>query len=320
MVIEQNASTTIARKKKSLAQRMLTQWDLQILIIPSILLILIFSYVPMYGLIMAFQDFKLGDFPGMSEWAGFRHFRALFSEPNFIRSLRNTAAVGILKMAINFPMPIIFAVLLNEIRLVKFKKSVQTISYLPHFISWVVAARLMFDFFSAEGAINDFLITLGFIKQPIVFFMRAELFWGMAVITDLWKSLGWSAIIFLSAIASIDQEIYEAADIDGASRIHKMWYITIASIRPTITLLLVFTAGQLLTANFDQHMMLTNMMGNAMLRETADIIPTYVYRLGVSNARYSYAASAGLFQSVTNFLLLLSANKLAGKLSDSAVF
>lgn len=298
---------------------MIEQWELQVLIIPSIILVLIFNYIPMYGMVMAFQEFRLGDFPGMSDWVGLKHFIAMFTEPVFLRSIRNTAAIGLFKLAINFPMPIIFAVILNEIRLAAFKKTVQTISYLPHFISWVVAARLMFDFFSADGAINELLNNIGILKAPIAFFQRAEYFWGMAVITDLWKSVGWGAIIFLATIASVDQELYEAADIDGATRLQKMWYITIASIMPTIILMFVFTCGQLMNANFDQIMMLTNQMGNAMLRETADVIPTYVYRLGLSNARFSYAAAAGLFQSVVNFILLLSVNKLAGKL-DSAVF
>jgi len=295
------------------------QWDLQLLVIPSIILVLIFSYIPMYGMIMAFQEFRLGDFPGLSEWVGLKHFYAMFTEPVFMRAIRNTAAIGFLKLIINFPMPIIFAVMLNEIRINIFKRSIQTISYLPHFISWVVAARLMFDFFSTDGAVNEILVNIGLLQQPLAFFRRAEYFWGMSVATDLWKSLGWNAIIFLAAIAAVDQEMYEAADIDGATRIQKMWHITISSIMPTIVLLFVFTCGQLMTANFDQIMMLTNQMGNAMLRETGDVIPTYVYRLGLSNARFSYAAAAGLFQSVINFILLISVNKLAGKL-DAAVF
>ena len=298
---------------------MLDQWDLQVLIIPSIILILVFSYIPMYGMIMAFQEFRLGDFPGLSEFVGLKHFQAMFTEPVFQRAIRNTAVIGLLKLVINFPMPIIFAIMLNEIRVAVFKRTVQTISYLPHFISWVVAARLMMEFFSPDGAVNGLLMNLNFISQPLAFFQRAEYFWGLSVATDLWKSLGWNAIIFLAAISAVDQELYEAADIDGATRLQKMWHITISTIMPTIVLLFVFTCGQLMNANFDQIMMLTNQMGNAMLRETADVIPTYVYRLGLSNARFSYAAAAGLFQSVINFILLLSVNKLAGKL-DSAVF
>ena len=270
---------------------------------------------------MSFQDFRLGDFPGFSEWVGLKHFRALFNDQVFMRSIRNTLVIGALKLLINFPLPIFFATLLNELRHKYFKKTVQTISYLPHFISWVICAKLMQDFFSADnGAVNNVLVALGILDTPIVFFNRANWFWFIAVVTDLWKELGFNSILFLAAIASLDQEMYEAADVDGATRIQKMWHITLASIRPTIALLFVFTAGNLLNANFDQIMMLTNQMGIATLRETADIIDTYVFRLGISNARFSYAAASGLFKSVFNFILLLSVNKIAGKLGDSAVF
>ena len=297
------------------------QWDLQVLVIPSVLLIILFSYVPMYGIIMAFQEFRLGDFPGVSEWVGLGQFVKLFKDPNFLRVLRNTLVTSGLKMLINFPIPIIFAVFINELRGVTFKKSIQTISYLPHFISWVVAARLMFDFFSADGgAVNEILVALGLTPTPIPFFNRGEYFWAMSVATDMWKEMGWNSIIFIAAIAGVDPEMYEAASIDGATRIGKIWYITIATIRPTIILLLIFTIGGILNANFDQHMMLTNQMTNAMLREYADIIDTYVYRVGVSQSRYSFAAAAGIFKSVINFALLVGANGLANKLGESSLF
>lgn len=310
----------ITPRKKSFFKKFMEQADLQLLVIPSIIHIIIFSYIPMYGILMAFQEFRLGDFPGLSEWVGFKHFIYLFKDPNFTTVLRNTIAISLLKMVINFPVPIIFAVLLNEVRNKHFKKSVQTISYLPHFISWVVAATLLFDFFSVDhGAANNALKALGLIERPIHFFGKGEYFWGMAVLTDLWKGLGWNSIIFFAAISSIDPELYEAAEIDGAGRYAKMWHITVATIMPTIILLLIFTIGNLLNANFDQIMMLTNQMGNAKLREYADVIDTYVYRIGLRESRYSYAAAAGLFKSVINIILLLLANKLASK-TENALF
>lgn len=313
--------STITRRQTPLLTRILHQWDLQILVIPSILFILVFSYVPMYGIIMAFQEFRLGDFPGASQWVGFKQFLSLFKDPNFGRVLRNTVVISLLKMAINFPIPIIFAVFVNELRVERFKRIAQTISYLPHFISWVVAARLMFDFFSSDGgAINQVLMSLGILDAPIPFFNRGEYYWSLAVITDMWKEMGWNSIIFIAAIASVDIQMYEAAEIDGASRIQKMWYITLASIRPTIILLLIFTVGGLLNANFDQSMMLTNQMGNKMLQEYADIIDTYVYRVGIGQARFSYAAAAGVFKAIINFALLLGANMLADRLGESALF
>ena len=312
---------SLSAKRASAFSRFIDQWDLQILVIPSILLLLVFSYVPMYGMVMAFQEFRLGDFPGMSEWVGMKQFIKMFDDPNFLRVLRNTLVVSFFKLLINFPVPIIFAVFINELRGTRFKKSVQTISYLPHFISWVVAARLMFDFFSPDGgAVNQILMALGITETPISFFNKGEYYWSMAIVTDLWKEMGWNSIIFIAAIAGVDPEMYEAADIDGATRIGKIWYITIATIRPTIILLLIFTVGGMLNANFDQSMMLTNQMTNAMLREYADIIDTYVYRVGISQSRFSYASAAGIFKSVINFALLLGANGLANKLGEGALF
>ncbi len=305
--------------KRNHLQEFIGQMDLQILVIPSIIHIIIFAYIPMYGILMAFQEFQLGDFPGLSEWVGFKHFGLLFNAPDFTRVLRNTVVISALKLVINFPIPIIFAILLNEIQGKRFKRSVQTISYLPHFISWVVGATLLFDFFAVDnGAVNSALVGLGFIERPIHFFGEGKLFWGMLVGTDLWKEVGWNSIIYIAAITSIDAEMYEAAEIDGAGRFAKMWHITVATIRPTIVLLFIFTVGGLLNANFDQIMLLTNQMQNAQLRSYADVIDTYVYRVGIRDTRFSYAAAAGLFKSIINFGLLLGANKVAAKFGEEA--
>lgn len=316
-----NGQAVQVRKKKSTFARMLEQWDLQILLIPGILLVLLFSYVPMYGVIMGFQNFKLGDFPGFSEWAGLKHFQTMFADKYFGLAMRNTLVISALKMFIGFPIPILFAVLLNELKNQPLKKTVQTVSYLPHFISWVVTATLMFDLLSTDGgAVNDFLMWIGVIKEPIGFFTNGKYFWGLTLVTDIWKELGWNAIIFVAAITSVSQDMYEAADIDGATRVQKMWHITIKSIKPTIILMFIFQVGGILNANFDQIMMLTKQMGNAMLKEYADVIDTFIYRLGVSQGRFSFAAAAGLFKSVINFALLLGANWIAGKFGESQLF
>lgn len=307
-------------RKGGFIREFIKQADLQILVIPAIIHILIFAYVPMYGILMAFQEFDLGDFPGLSRWVGLKHFQLLFNDPNFMNVLRNTIVISVLKLLICFPVPILFAVLLNEITSKNFKKSVQTISYLPHFISWVVAATLLFDFFSVDnGAINSALQAIGIIKEPIYFFGKGEYFWWMLVGTDIWKELGWNAIIYIAAITSIDSELYEAAGIDGANRYQKMWHITVASIKPTIILLFILTVGNLLNANFDQIMMLTNQMQNSQLRDFGDVIDTYVFRVGLREGRFSYAAAAGLFKAVINFGLLLGANKIASR-TENALF
>jgi len=222
------------------------QRDLQILIIPGILFVFVFMYIPMYGILMSFQDFKLGDMPGFSPWAGLKYFRELIDEPMFPRALRNTIAMSLLRIGIGFPMPILFAVILNEVRISKFKKPVQTISYLPHFISWVVAAALLRDILSVDnGVVNNGLLALGIIKEPIYFFGKSEYFWTLATVTDIWKTIGWNAIIFIAAITSVDPELHEAAAIDGATRLQRIWYITIQCILPTIIILFIFTVGSL---------------------------------------------------------------------------
>lgn len=310
-----------ARKKKNFFKRALEQWDLQILILPGIVLLLIFSYLPMYGLVMAFQEFRMGDFPGMSEWVGFKQFESLFSDPNFFRTLRNTLVISFLKLSIGFVCPIVFAIFLNEMRRQGIKKAVQTISYLPHFISWTVCALLMFDFLSIDGgAINEFLMWANIIKEPIGFFQDGKYFWGIVLFTDIWKEVGWNSIIYISAMAGVDAEMYEAADIDGATRAQKMWHITIKAIKPTIVLLFIMNVGGIMNANFDQIMMLTKNMGNSMLTEYADVIDTFVYRMGMSMGRFSFATAAGLFKAVINFGLLLGANWIAGKAGENALF
>ena len=275
----------------------------------------------MYGILMAFQNYQLGDIPGFSTWAGLEYFRQLIDDPFFPRVVRNTLVMSLLRIGIGFPMPIIFALILNEVRISKFKKPVQTISYLPHFVSWVVAAALMFDIMDYDnGVINNGLLALGLIKEPIYFFGKSEYFWAIATITDIWKTIGWNAIIFIAAITSVDPELYEAAAIDGAGRLQRIWYITLQCILPTIIILFIFTIGSLLSSNFDQVFMLTRQMGNTQLFEHADVIDTYILRTGIGGMRYSFAAAAGLFRTVVNFSLLLFANWLANKHGERGLF
>lgn len=309
------------RKKPGFFRRALDQWDLQVLVLPGIILLIIFSYLPMYGLIMSFQEYRMGDFPGVSEWVGLKQFQYLFSDPALVIALRNTLIISLLKLTIGFVCPIIFAVFLNEMHNQGIKKTVQTVSYLPHFISWTVCAMLMMDFLSSDGgAFNELLMALHIVKEPVPFFQEGKYFWGMALFTDIWKELGWNSIIYISAMAGVDAEMYEAADIDGATRAQKMWHITIKAIKPTIILLLIMNVGGILNANFDQIMMLTKNMGNAMLKDYADVIDTYVYRYGLGQFRVSFATAAGLVKAVINFLLLLTANKIADKAGESALF
>jgi len=300
---------------------MLLQWDLQLLVIPGIIFIFIFMYIPMYGVLMSFQYYELGDLPGFSSWAGLEYFKQLIADPLFPRVVRNTLVMSLLRIAVGFPMPIIFALILNEIRITKIKKPVQTISYLPHFISWVVAATLMFDILDYDfGVINNMLMAIGLTDKPLLFFGDSKYFWWIATITDVWKTVGWNAIIFIAAITSVDPELHEAAAIDGAGRLARVWYITVQCILPTIIILFIFTIGSLLTSNFDQVFMLTRQMNNSTLLERADVIDTYVLRVGLRNMRYSFAAAAGLFRTVVNFSLVLLANWLANRYGGRGLF
>ena len=289
--------------------------------LPSIIIFALFTYYPMYGIVIAFKNFTPADGIMGSSWAGLKYFKQYFNSYQFGLTIKNTIIISLYTIAVTFPLPVIMGLLVNQMKAQKFKKFFQVSTYLPHFISWVVCATLMFDLMSTDGgAINEFLMWIGVIKEPIGFFTEGKYFWGITLCTDIWKELGWNAIIFISAITSISQDMYEAADIDGATRAQKMWHITIKSIKPTIILMFIFQVGGILNANFDQIMMLTKQMGNSMLKEYADVLDTFIYRLGVSQGRFSFAAAAGLFKSIVNFALLLGSNYVAGKFGEAQLF
>lgn len=314
-----NPNTASApHKKPSFFKRFVEQWDLQLLVIPGIILLFVFSYIPIYGLVMSFQEYRLGDFPGSSEWVGMKQFISLFTDPYLPQVLRNTMVISFLKLTIGFVCPIVFAVFLNEMRADKTKKVIQTISYLPHFISWTVCATLLFDLLGSEGAVMDILSLFG--VERFNFFQRGDLFWGVTLVSDIWKELGWGSIIYISAMAGVDAEMYEAADIDGATRAQKMWHITIKAIKPTIVLLFIMQVGGILNANFDQIMMLTKQMGNSMLKDYANVIDTYIFQVGISQGRVSFGTAAGLVKSAINFILLIVANTIADKAGENALF
>jgi len=296
------------------------QWDLQIMVIPALLLVIVFAYLPLYGLVMAFQDFRLGDSIGLSRWVGFEHFVMFYNSPNFWEIIRNTFAISFLKLFFVFPMPIILALILNEVRSIKFKRTVQTISYLPHFISWVVVAGIMLDLMSPHGTLNSLLMSAGIIDSPITFMGNPNYFWSIVVITDIWKGIGWGAIIFIAAISTINPELYQAASIDGAGRLRKIWHITLAGLKPTIIILLILTVGNMLQSSFEQILLLTNNLGNMMVFERSEILDTHIFRVGLTNMRYSYASAIGLFKSITSISLLLVVNFGGKKLFGESLF
>ncbi len=309
-------------KNTSFFRRLWEQFDLQMMVLPGFVLILVFSYIPMYGAVMAFQNFRLGDAIGFSEWVGLKNFIDFFKDPRFFLVMRNTVGMSIMRLIISFPIPIIFAVLLNELRAVRFKKLIQTVSYLPHFVSWVfVSSLVMVNILGYDGgAVNSILLSLGVIKEPILFMGEPGYFWGIVILSEIWKGTGWSAIIYFAAMSAISPELYEAADIDGATRMGKIIHITLPSIQSTIVILLIMQIANLLNSGFEQIMLFTNNLNNRVLSDVSSVIDTYVLEVGIRQARFSYATAIGLFRSVAAVILLWLANTTSKRLTENSLF
>ena len=282
----------------------------------ALLWVLIFCYIPMMGNIIAFFDYIPGRSLFECDFIGFKNWIDFFSLPDMWRVFRNTLVISGLSMTIGFVMPIIFALLLNEIHHTLFKKVIQTISYLPYFISWVVVASILFTLLGTEGNINSLLMHFGWIQKPISFLNEKNYFWGILTSANIWKDLGWSAIIYISAIAGVDQELYQAGAVDGLGRFGKVWHITLPGIAPTIILLFIMNIGNILNAGFEQQLLI----GNPLTKEVYENIDTYVYRYGVQIGRYSFATAVGLMKSVIGFALVMIANKISAKVTDMRLF
>ena len=311
--------------KKSFWARLREEKYLQAMALLGIVWMLIFNYIPMYGILIAFKKNFYITTPLFSKkffttpWApngGFQHFINFFKDEEFFNVMANTLGISILKLIFNFTLPIVFALLLNEVRNIRFKKAVQTITYMPHFLSWVVLGGILTTWLGEGGLFNELLIKMGILKEGVAFLAYPKYFWAITVISDLWKELGWSAIIYLAAISGIDQEMYEAAKVDGASRWKQIWTITLPSIAPTVTIMFILAVGGLLNTNFDQILVLNNPL-NAPRSNVLDI---YVYQTAMRGMRYSYASAIGLFKSVIAFILLFIANQVTKKLNDTSLF
>lgn len=306
--------------KKTIWYRLFQQRILFLMLLPAFACLLIFRYLPMFGIYMAFINYR----PGGSFWTSFfssefvglRWFQALFSNKDFPLVLRNTIGTSLLTFAISFPVPIFLALMINEVRDGVFKKSVQTLSYLPYFISWVIVVNQFFVLLSATGPLNALLLNLGFTEKPILFFQESKYFWWIVALTNTWKGMGYSSIMYLAAITAVPPEQLEAAIIDGASRIQRIRYVTLPSIMPTVSMLMILSISGLLNAGFDQQFL----MMNPLTQDVADVISTYVYRYGLKNSMYSYASAAGLFQSVVSLMLLVIANAVSRKTTGHSIF
>ncbi|HHK6590249.1 TPA: ABC transporter permease, partial [Streptococcus pneumoniae] len=283
-------------------------WILYLMMIPATVLLILFTYGPMYGIIMAFQDFTVFKGYTGSSFVGLKHFQRLFSDPLFYRLFKNTFMVGVLDFLFSFPAPLIFALILNEVRKVRFKSVVQSISYLPHFIPLVVMVGIIFELFGSYGIINSLLSSLG--MEPISFFTKSEWFLPLYIGSGVWKTIGWGSIIYMGALTNIDSTLYEAADMDGANRWHKMWHVTLPSLRPTVVTLFILNAGGIMQVGFEKVFL----MSSPATYEVSDVLSTYVYRQGILNSDFSYSAAVGLFNNIVALLFVLLANKIAKKL------
>lgn len=285
-----------------------------LMVLPVVVYLILFCYKPMYGIIIAFQKYRPALGYSGSPWVGFYQFERFFNDPYFWRVFKNTIVISFLTLVFSFPAPIILALMINEVKVTWFKKTVQTLTYLPHFIALVVVMGMVNKFCQSDGLIVDIMVALGFERQNLL--INKNFFYPIYIISDLWKGIGWNSIIYLAALASIDQEQYEAAHIDGAGRIQQMRYITLPSIIPTISMLLILRMGHIISVGSEKILLLYK----PLTYEVADVISTYVYRKGLIDADFSYSAAISLFNSLINLVFLLGTNKLSKKLGQSGLF
>lgn len=290
-------------------------WQYYLMMLIPVVYYIIFRYIPMFGNIIAFRRYRAGSSIFGDEWSGLRYFNQFIADQNFWRAFRNTLLLNFKYLLISFPLTLIFALLLNEIKNVAFKRIVQTISYLPHFISMVIVAGMVRELLSTNGPINNLIVSLG--GEPITFIALPEWFTTIFVTSGIWQGIGWGTILYLAAMSGINPELYEAAALDGANRFQQCLHVTIPAILPTISTLLILNIGSLCgSAAFEKVFLLYN----PTTYETADIIGTYVYRMGLQSGNYSYATAVGLFQGIINLVLLTVANKASTKLSGSGLW
>lgn len=301
---------------KRFFRKLVQQRALVIMSLPFLIWLFIFKYLPLWGWTIAFQDYK----PALGfmdqTWAGFKHFRFLFEDERFLRVLRNTLAMNVINLVLGFTTAITLALLLNELRSIVFKRVVQTVSYLPFFLSWVVAASIIQNVLSPDGIINELLLKAGFIKEAILFLGVPEYFWGIYGASMVWKEIGWNTIVYLAAMTMIDPQQYEAAEIDGASRFQRMWRITLPGIKPVVIVLLIMQIGYLLQGTFDPQYLL----GNGMNVDYSEIIDIFVLNYGIGQMNFSLGIAAGMCKTIVSFILIFGANAIAKRAGEARLF
>lgn len=301
-------------RRKPFLKYLLEKKTLYIMLLPGLIYLFIFNYIPMFGVLIAFKDFNMVKGVWGSAWIGLENFRDMFTSKDFYSVLKNSLYISVCRLVWSFPFPILLAILLNEVRSKAFKRVTQTVLYFPYFVSWVVLAGIIMNFLSTEGLVNNILKAFG--QDSIAFLQRPEYFVTILITAEIWKSAGWGTIIYLAAISGIDHEMYEAAHIDGAGRLRMIWNITLPSIMPTIVVMLILNAGGLIRNGFEQIFLLYN----PTLYDVADVIETYTYRIGIQGGKFSYSTAIGLFQSVVALVLMTIANRTAKGLGQSGLY
>lgn len=311
-------TTPVARAPRRLAgirSQIAAGRYLYLLALPGILFLLLFKYAPMFGVIIAFKDYSpYVGFLG-SPWVGLKHFIGFFTGPDFLQLLRNTLAINLFKLFFYFPVPIVLSLMLNEVRFAGFKRTIQTVVYLPHFLSWVTIVGLTFMMLSrVSGVVNMVLVDVT--GEKINFLANEGLFWWIITGQTVWKEAGWGTVIILAALAGVDVQLYDAAIIDGATRLQRIWYVTIPAILNVVVILLILRIGRMVDTGFEQIFL----MMNDPVKDVADVIETYVYRVGVLRGKFSFTTAVGLFQSVVSVVLVVASNRIAKSLGQSGLY
>lgn len=303
-------NTSLVNPEKTFWQKLVQQRQLIWMSVPLVIYIFVFKFFPLWGWTMAFQDYKPGRTFSEQTWSGLKWFGVLFKDKQFLLALRNTVCMSLISTVLGYFSAIIIALFLNEVKHVGVKRIVQTVSYLPHFLSWVIVTGLVSSILSVEdGTLNNILLALGVIKSPIMWLSVPKYFWTIIGCTYVWKEVGWNTIVYLGAITAIDPCLYEAAEIDGCGRMRKMWHVTLPGIRPTIIIMMIMSAGHILDANFEMPFFLQN----GIIQDVAQTIDIYVLNYGFKIFNFSLATAAGIFKNVVNIILLLAANWIAQK-------
>lgn len=287
-----------------------------LMMIPVLAYYIIFHYGPMYGAVISFMDYVPRKGIDGSKWVGFKHFEMFFSGIYAVRTIRNTVMINLLNLIFGFPAPIILALLLDELRSKRYRRIVQTITYMPHFISTIVVCGMIINFVTTNGVVNDIISSINPAYQRGNLLMRPELFRGIYVGTGIWQEVGWGSIVFLAALSGVDTQLYEAVTIDGGNRWHRIWHVSLPGILPTITILLIMRIGSMMSLGYEKIILLYN----PGIYETADIISSYVYRRGLLDLNWSFASAVGLFNSVVNLVLVVSANTISRRLTDTGLW